>query len=294
MLALLVFSLVSFADEESPELAVPVEEAALQCPKGQMEIGERCVMMPAFVRLEPGTVRMGSPKTELGRGADEVQRDAEIRLAYGLATTEVTVEQYVAVMGDNPAATCGGKAKGQERFPVWCVSWNDAVEFCNRFSEMIGMQAAYRVEDGVTVWDRSANGFRLPTEVEWEFAARAGSATIHAGSDNVDLVGWHAGNTKGKPSAVAGLRPNKLGFFDLSGNLAEWTWDAYATKPKDVADDGAERTLRGGSFGDEAARLRVAARDKGLAYLVAEHVGFRLARSLQIEQVVEEVLEPAP
>jgi formylglycine-generating enzyme required for sulfatase activity len=168
------------------------------------------------------------------------------------------------------------------------VTWFDAVDFCIRLSEREGLASPYQVgKDGVA-WDRDAAGYRLPTEAEWEFAARAGEYTRFAGSDHANAVGWHRGNALELLQPVARKSPNGHGLYDMSGNVCEWVWDRYGpyavqaenTDPRGP-EDGKFRVQRGGSVYSPAADVRVARRHiDGRPDESRPHVGFRLARFL--------------
>lgn len=241
----------------------------------------RCVEMPMMVRVEAGTVWMGSAGREEGRRWDEARRAVELPAPFAISAHEVTREQYLAIMGAQPSEACGQTGRRREAHPVSCVSWNDAIAFSNRLSDIAGLDRVYRVSEGAIEWDRSANGFRLPSEVEWEYSARAGTTTRYAGSDHLDLVAWSTSNARGQSRAVGELLPNDWGLYDLSGNVGEWVWDAYVARPRvDVKDQGYDRVIRGGSFEGPLESHRVAARRAEPSTLVSTTVGFRVVRSL--------------
>lgn len=151
---------------------------------------------------------------------------------YSILKTEVTQELYEFVMGKNPSYF-----GGEKNLPVEKVSWYDAVRFCNKLSEQEGLEPVYSV-DGETdlgQWSRdfpdekmecneSANGYRLPTVEEWQYAANGGQAFKYSGSDNLQEVGWY-GRTWDKTHPVAQKAPNGYGLYDMSGNVWEWCWD---------------------------------------------------------------------
>lgn len=163
-------------------------------------------------------------------------QDMEVHLrAFELGAYEVTVGLWLFVMKDTKRDL--GKFESI-RMPITEVSWYDCVHFCNKFSELCGIEPAYEIKgdpsapDEVNwIWD--SDGFRLPSEAEWEAAARAKGKFIYAGSDNPDEVAWYADNSGGRAHAVGGKKPNKYGLYDMSGNVWEWCYDSYSRDPKD-------------------------------------------------------------
>lgn len=204
------------------------------------------------------------------------------RRAYLLAATEVTQAQWQAVMGDNPSAFV------HDRRPVEQVTWLDAVAFCNRLSEREGLAPAYVIEEGTARRRERADGYRLPTDAEWEYACRAGSLTMFsAGARPRDLarVAWFADNAGGRTGEVGKRRANAWGFHDLHGNVWEWVEDPYATLPDlspgniESPGVGPDRTIRGGSWYTDAMACRTTnfcRIDPGFS---SSDLGFRVARS---------------
>ena len=248
-------------------------------------------------RIPSGMFLMGSPD---GTGEEDEHRQHEVRITqpFYLGVTEVTQAQYEAVMGNNPswfAATGGGKDKvaGQStgELPVEHVSWLDAVKFCNRLSEMEGRKPFYEINgETVRVPDWKASGYRLPTEAEWEYACRAGTASRYSfGDDPADLGEheWFSENSGSRTHPVGEKRPNAFGLFDMAGNVLEWCWDAYdkdyyTRSPRDNptgpdAAGAAFRVFRGGGWGYDPRSCRSAVRDEGTPGLRDFTLGFRLA-----------------
>ena len=155
--------------------------------------------------------------------------------------------------------------------PVEQVSWYDAVQYCNKLSTAMGLEPCYTIKGTQVSCDFSRSGFRLPTEAEWEFAARGGihsAGRKYAGGDSVDLVAWHTGNSAGGSHPVGHKQANELGLFDMSGNVSEWCWDSYGAytassqvDPQGTSGTG-DRVLRGGSWYGAAKGLRATARSK--------------------------------
>jgi len=239
-------------------------------------------LMDIFLaRVEPCTAWMGSRADAPDAAADEFLHRVRLTRPFLIAATPVTQAQWMALMHENPAW-----AKGDE-LPVESVSWYDAVLFCNRLSEALGLRPAYDASGSELRFDLDAPGFRLPTEAEWETSARAGKSHLYAGSSDVDTVAWYWGNTGGLTQPVGRKKPNEVGLYDMSGNVAEWVWDLYgpySTESESTDPTGAEegeiRACRGGSAFNLPADLRVTARCAQVRPDERYHfLGFRLART---------------
>jgi formylglycine-generating enzyme len=165
------------------------------------------------------------------------------------------------------------------------VSWADAVVFCNELSRAEGLEPVYRIYgDRIKVsWEH--NGWRLPTEAEWEYAARAGEEMLYAGGNELDDVGWYAKNSRGQAHAVGQKRPNSWGLYDMSGNVWEWCWDwygSYSSAKKEAPkgpEEGQERVFRGGSWFNYESFARVAYRNAHQPSFVNPDLGFRAVRA---------------
>jgi formylglycine-generating enzyme required for sulfatase activity len=159
------------------------------------------------------------------------------------------------------------------RLPAVNVSWWEAVRFCNTLSRAEGLQPPYHIDDESVTWDESADGYRLPTEAEWEHACRAGTTTPRYG--HLDEIAWHRTNAGDHLHEVATRLPNAWGLHDMLGNAWDWCWDVY---DPDVY--GTYRVLRGGGWFDEHWSCRASVRRRSHPDFQVDDVSFRLARSL--------------
>ena len=198
------------------------------------------------LRLIPaGTFMMGSPDDDKdARDHEKPAREIKITAGFYLGQTEVTQGQYKAVTGENPSGF-----KGPDDLPVEEVSWLDAVKYANALSERDGLTPFYRIEGGsVTVPDWKGEGYRLPTEAEWEYACRGRNVGRYGFGDNASLLGeyaWFDGNSGNRIHEVREKRANGFGLFDMHGNVWEWCWDGYADKPA----QGFQSPRAGGYYG---------------------------------------------
>ena len=231
-----------------------------------------------FVLVEAGIFQMGS--TDGDKDEKPVHR-VTIRRSFYMSLYEVTQKQWREVMGGNPS-----HFKGFD-LPVEKVSWYDVVEYCNRLSRKEGLTPCYSGSGNSIRCNFSANGYRLPTEAEGEYAARGGNKSRgykYAGSNSAGDVGWYSGV---KTHPVGRKRPNELGLHDLSGNVWEWCWDWYGqysssaqTDPRGPA-GGSNRLNRGGSWDRGARLLRVANRFSSTPSSGYRALGFRPMRTAQ-------------
>jgi formylglycine-generating enzyme required for sulfatase activity len=214
-----------------------------------------------MIAIPPGRVTLSDRRT---------RRSWPVELApYRLGAFPITQERYVQVTGLRPSAARG------DRLPVESVSWLDAVRFCDALSRREGLAPAYhlRADTGDVEWDAAADGYRLPTEAEWEHACRAGTTGARYG--RLEEIAWHRGNARERPHGVGGKRPNAWGLYDMLGNVWEWCWDVY-----DAEVYGTYRVLRGGGWFDEHWSCRASVRRRSHPTFQVDDVGFRVARSI--------------
>jgi formylglycine-generating enzyme required for sulfatase activity len=277
----------------------------------------------AFVRINGGTFMMGSPANEPEREDDEVQHQVTVSAFY-MGKYEVTQGQYEAIMGNNPSTfqdtnIWDGREshKNKDQRPVEGVSWYGILVFCNKLSMKDGLTPAYSINGktdpaewgevpkessftwNAVRWNKNANGYRLPTEAEWEYACRAGSTTAYSLGDtwNTDFgtvreVDESGGGPSiewllyvdGTTDEVGSSSPNAWGLYDMHGNVWELCWDWYDDYSSEVKSNpvgsasGTERVIRGGSWYYHQFGARSAFRGSAPPFHTSDSIGFRLAR----------------
>jgi formylglycine-generating enzyme required for sulfatase activity len=268
----------------------PVDLAAVRTARAYL--GERISLTEpnsiglVFAELPPGVFMMGCTE---GQGVTcedgETAHSVQLRQMVAVATTEVTQDQWTAVMGDGPSASssCGPTC------PVENVSWQDATEFANRLSKLEGLDECYVFEEGVVGWPSGleCTGYRLLTEAEWEYAARAGEDHAYSGSDEAEDVAWVSSNSEGQPQPVGTRKANAWRIHDMSGNVWEWVWDGYASFSAAPTVDplgpegNSDRVNRGGSWYLSADQACVSRRFSYYTGYRAHDVGLRIGRTVK-------------
>ncbi|MBP3828727.1 MAG: SUMF1/EgtB/PvdO family nonheme iron enzyme [Bacteroidaceae bacterium] len=212
-----------------------------------------------MIKVEGGMFQMGGDGESEGKPIHQVTLTND----YYIGETEVTQELWTAVMGSNPS-----NFTSSNKLPVEMVSWDDCQTFITKLNMLTGKT------------------FRLPTEAEWEFAARGGNASqgyTYSGSNNLDEVAWNSGNSSSKTHEVATKAPNELGLYDMSGNVREWCQDWYGSYSSDEQTNptgptsGSYRVIRGGSWSSRDVNCRVANRSGGTPSDRDRSFGLRLA-----------------
>jgi formylglycine-generating enzyme required for sulfatase activity len=232
-----------------------------------------------MVLVAGGTFRMGR-----NNGDDDEKPVHTVTVeSFYMGKYEVTQKEWIEIMGSNPSSYWG------DTLPVEQVSWYEAVEYCNKLSLREGLVPAYSGSgDGITC-DFKASGYRLPTEAEWEYAAKGGrDAPVfkYAGGNGVDAVAWYNGNSEERTHPVGTKQPNNLGLYDMSGNVWEWCWDWFGdygsgsqTDPQG-ASSGTIRVLRGGSWSNSARGVRSTFRGNFTPADRDSYLGFRVVRTV--------------
>ena len=283
------------AESNTPALTAPapIQAAAADASEARA-VADSLILIPG------GTFSMGSPDGERQRQRDEVLHEVTISPFYA-DPYEVTQRDYEAVMGTNPSHFRGAD------LPVEGVTWYDAIAYCNRLSELRGLTPVYTIDGMDVAWDRSADGYRLLTEAEWEYAARAGTSTVffntnHITSSDANFEGSYpylieenyvnphnpdvrTSMNRGETIAVGSLAPNAFGLYNMYGNVSEWCFDYYGEySPSGTADpagpaSGSLRVNRGGGWNDFAKQLRSAYRSATTPDTTEQNLGFRIARN---------------
>lgn len=282
------------ADKPSPQLTGDLPQSA---PPVKVETPAAPVVTPpeiiktgqdikGTVFVVGGTFIMGGNDSDASN--DEKPVHSVTLSSYYIGKYEVTQKEFLEIMGTNPSGVAG------DNLPVEKVSWFDAVKYCNAKSKNGGLPVAYNEETGelldtsgkITTDVTKVAGYRLPTEAEWEFAARGGNQSAgykYSGSNNAaEVAVFRVGTT----APAGSKKANELGIYDMSGNVWEWTTDWYKSYTKDnsvnpyISQKSSFRAGRGGSWGDDVpALVRVSDRNFETPTLRSPYLGFRIAKS---------------
>ncbi len=260
-------------DAAADSAAVAVEMAKLRGLAGRNSVGMNLVF------IEPGQPFRDPPEDQTYVQARALP---EPDAPYLVSATEVTQAQWNEILGECPSEFTG------DRRPVESVTWIQAVEFCNALSQREGLTPAYNVGETTATWNHDADGYRLPTDAEWEYACRAGSLTMFAAGgrwSDLERTAWFDRNSKDRTHDVATREANLWGLHDMHGNVWEWVWDLYATLPNLSPDNiespglGPDRTIRGGSWYTDAAACRTTNFCRIDPGFTCNDLGFRVART---------------
>ncbi|MCL2211018.1 MAG: formylglycine-generating enzyme family protein [Treponema sp.] len=274
LLFIACFLLIACASKQ--EVAVAVEEpkvAVVDIPKIYMK------QITKMVLLNDGYYMILINKNS------NTHRQIDVD-SFFLGVYTVTQSEYQEVMDANPSFFKG------ETLPVENVTWSDAIDYCNRLSKREGLTPVYERNENNVTWNRSANGYRLPTDDEWEYACRAGTTTpFNTGntisSNQANYDGRYAYNTnvrgeyRAKTTPVGTFAANAWGLFDMHGNVWEWCWD----NPNDAQSNtlavntGSIRVIRGGGWSSSGVSLHSSYRSGYQPLFKNNYVGFRIARN---------------
>lgn len=262
--------------QASPKDAIKIEEQQTVEKINKIEF--------KMIPISGGTFNMGNADTRI----------VPVMLSpYLISNILITQGLYQQVVGNNPS-----KIKGLLN-PVESVSWYDAIVFCNKLSKLHKLKPCYsigtntdfnEIERNSQLWmrlscDMKADGYRLPTEAEWEFAASGGGKCLYAGSDDIEQVAWYGENSGIKTHPVGQKMPNRFGLYDMSGNVEEWCNDWYADYKQIPQNNpvgsmmGTHKIKRGGSWLHDAEQCVISARNFSLPQSRGATLGFRICQS---------------
>lgn len=244
---------------------------------------------PEMVTVKGGTFNMGTEKNPYIETDEQLAHDVTVN-DFEIGKFEITISEWELYTRDQKLKFPNIRYISKQS-PIHSISWVDAVNYCNWLSKKNGLKPVYKIVNSQYVCDFNANGYRLPTEAEWEFAAKGGNVTKdfkYSGHDRSDVIAWYKKNSDSGTHPVGTKLANELGIYDMSGNVWEWCWDWYnkdfyltesGDNPKGP-ERGTERCLRGGSWDSSEYSLRSANRLKDTPYKKTEFYGFRLARTV--------------
>jgi len=242
-----------------------------------------------MVYVESGKFMMGD---DSGAENEKPVHEVKITKSFYISKYEITFKQFDAFCEDVKKNKPNDRGWGRDNLPVIHVNWYEALAFCNWLSKTEGLKPCYYKKNNKWVFDVNANGYRLPTEAEWEYTARGGKHSkgyIYSGSNNPDEIAWYSNNADNHPHPVGQKKPNELGLYDMSGNVWEWCWDGhdddfYKTSPvtDPIGKSAWFQEKRGGSWKGSIAGLKVSFRNSDYpAPDITNDVGFRIIKNIE-------------
>ena len=271
-------------------LALSIMMFIISCSDDSNSVQADKTVKGTLVLIPAGPFSLGNTGSYEGEYDEKPPVTIIISKPFYISKYEITQQQYKAVMGNNPS-----EFKGDD-LPVEQVSWYDALNFCNALSQSEGLTPCYTINGTKVTCDFEANGYRLPTEAEWEYAAKAGTKTdfysgklTYSGNSpidpNLDKIAWYSANSSNATHPVGQKAPNAFGLYDMSGNVWEWCWDRYAEYPSKETKDyqgpeiGTYRVYRGGGWRNLAWYCRSTNRDRNYLDDKNNSLGFRVVKA---------------
>ena len=268
-------------------LALSIMMFIISCSDDSNSVQADKTVKGTLVLIPAGPFSLGNTGSYEGEYDEKPPVTIIISKPFYISKYEITQQQYKAVMGNNPSEFKG------DNLPVEQVSWYDALNFCNALSQSEGLTPCYTINGTKVTSDFEANGYRLPTEAEWEYAAKAGTKTdfysgklTYSGNSpidpNLDKIAWYSANSSNTTHPVGQKTPNAFGLYDMSGNVWEWCWDRYAEYPSKETKDyqgpeiGTYRVYRGGGWRNLAWYCRSTNRDRNYLDDKNNSLGFRV------------------
>ena len=255
---------------------IPVEELNENQREKVLRESQEMVLIPK------GSFMMGALENDTEAWDDEKPRHSVILSRdFWMGKYPVTQALWESVMGNNPSG-CEGSNR-----PVENVTWFDVVDFCNKLSLKEGFNPVYTIDGKDVKCDWTANGYRLPSDAEWEYVARGGEYHLYSGSNDIDEVAWYDGNSGDRSHAVGKKKANGFGLYDMSGNVFEWVWDWKGSYSSNSVTDptgpnsGSDRVVRGGSWEGGPWDARVSNHSDSVPTYCSFDMGFRLSRFVQ-------------
>ena len=238
--------------------------------------GGNRLTFPALVEIPRGSFQIGSTdslhirKVRRGRNHNKIQ----LKHKLFMMNTEMSTQLAERLIGDKRfhPSHCNGDC------PASNISWLDAVQLANLLSKEAGLEPCYTIQDEKVSWPNhtKCEGYRLPLEEEWEYAAKAGKSFQYAGSNDIQTVAWFDQNSKG-PNEIAQKEHNIFGLYDMSGNMWEWCWDGWN---KQVNTQETQRVLRGGSWSSPSTFAKVEHRHSMDYKTRSNNIGVRFVRTI--------------
>ena len=271
-------------------LALSIMMFIISCSDDSNSVQADKTVKGNLVLIPAGPFSLGNTGSYEGEYDEKLPVTIIISKPFYISKYEITQQQYKAVMGNNPSEFKG------DNLPVEQVSWYDALNFCNALSQSEGLTPCYTINGTKVTCDFEANGYRLPTEAEWEYAAKAGTKTdfysgklTYSGNSpidpNLDKIAWYSANSSNTTHPVGQKTPNAFGLYDMSGNVWEWCWDRYAEYPSKETKDyqgpeiGTYRVYRGGGWRNLAWYCRSTNRDRNYLDDKNNSLGFRVVKA---------------